>query len=390
MRLYLTSASCGIVAAIGLICVAGCGEPKPGEVTALFYPPAPDPPRLQFLLSFSDASEWVKPHSTFADFILGRKRAVQGEIKTPYGVAARNGKIYICDLAARCVHVIDIPNKTYSMLGKRGRLDKPVNITIDADGTKYVCDTVMRKVAVFDTQDQFVRYLGDPTRCNPIDLAIYGDELFVADVTGGEVEAWSREGKFLRLIARKGVGPGELRMPTNLEVGPRGRIFVSDTVASIVNVYNRQGKYVGSFGAPGDRPGFFARPKGIAIDPNGILFSADAQWEIVQIFDAEGRLLMFFGGAGPKPEGMGMPAGLAIDYTSIPVFASYVDKDFKPEYLLLVANQFGQHKIGVYAFGKSKTATYAPTTRRTATRPSTTRQGKARPLKQRTTSQPAS
>jgi hypothetical protein len=67
---------------------------------------------------------------------------------------------------------------------------------------------------------------------------------------------------------------------------------------------------------------------------------------------------------------MGVPAGIAIDRTSLPAFQKYVDKDFRAEYLLFVANQFGPNKIGVYAFGKSKTGDYAPPKRLPATRPS--------------------
>ena len=67
---------------------------------------------------------------------------------------------------------------------------------------------------------------------------------------------------------------------------------------------------------------------------------------------------------------MGMPAGLAIDATSLSAFRSYVDKDFIPEYLLFVANQFGKHKIGVYAFGRSTKADYTMPPRST-TRPAT-------------------
>lgn len=358
MRLRALSALCTTAALALCAFLAGCGgqgpQRKPG--VPIFYPPPPSPPRLQFLVSFSAAERWLGGPDQLRQFIVGEKRITRGVIRTPYGIAARNGRIYICDLGLHCVHVIDLVKKTYGLLGERGQLQNPVNITIDAAGTKYVCDTGKRRVAVFDAQDRFVRYLGDPGRAVPSDLALRGDELVVADVAGGEVEIWSRTGQLLHVIARKGKGPGQLRRPTNVAVGADGRIFVADTVSSVVNVYDRQGRFVRSIGGPGDRPGSFARPKGIAIDPQGRIFVADAQWEVVQAFSPQGRLLLFFGGAGPKPQGMGMPAGLAIDDTSLDAFRRFVADDFQPQYLLFVANQFGKHKIGVYAFGKSKTA----------------------------------
>ncbi|NIA06644.1 MAG: hypothetical protein GWP14_03245 [Actinobacteria bacterium] len=320
----------------------------------IFYPPSPDAPRLQFLVSFSDVASWLERGSPFADFVVGAKQEKRGSIKSPYGIAARDGRLYICDLGLRLIHVIDLPRKSYGVLGTPDQIRNPVNITIDADGTKYVCDTGKRMVAVFDAEDRFLRYLGDPQRCVPIDLAIFGDELFVVDIAGAKVEVWSKEGKFLRTIATKGRGPDQLRRPTNLAVDQRGHVFVTDTALAMVKEYSSEGQFIKTIGGPGNRPGYFARPKGIAIDPQGRLYVADAQWDIVQAFSSDGQLLIYFGGAGSKPEGMGLPAGLAIDATSLNVFRRFVSKDFEAEYLLFVVNQFGTNKIGVYAFGHRK------------------------------------
>ncbi len=364
MNRYRTALLPLIGLSVTMLLALGC-DGQGGAGPTVFYPQAPDPPRLQFLMSFSDPAQWARPRrSSFSDFIVGTEKGKQGMIRGPYGLAARDGKLYICDLGAHRVHVIDMINKTYKLLGKPGQIRNPVNITLGPDGTKYVCDTQLGRVLVYNAADKLVKTLGDPRTCIPSDLAIMGRELLVADIAGAELEVWDRDGKFLRIIAGKGKEPGQLSMPANIEIGPGDRIFVSDTMASIINVYSRTGKYIGSVGMPGDRPGYFARPKGIAIDDAGRIYVADAQWEIVQLFAPTGKLLMFFGGASGAVTGMGMPAGLVIDRSMMPVFQKYVDEDFEAEYLLFVANQFGEHKIGVYAFGQSKTADYSqPTTR---------------------------
>jgi hypothetical protein len=69
---------------------------------------------------------------------------------------------------------------------------------------------------------------------------------------------------------------------------------------------------------------------------------------------------------------MGSPTGLAIDATSLEHFRPYINKDFDAEYLLLLTNEFGKHKIGVYAFGNTKAAAERAASR-PATRPATTR-----------------
>ena len=340
------------LAALMLLTLGGCKAQKEQKMKVIFYPPPPDAPRLQFLTSFSSAKQWLKSRSSFADFIVGgKKEEDETAIKSPYGIAARDGKLYICDLGASRVHVIDIQNKSYKVLAPTEQTPNPVNITIDSDGTKYVCDTAKRRVVVYDADDQFVRDIGDPKRCVPIDLAIWDDKLFVADIAAAEVEVWTKDGSLIKTISSKGLGPSQLLQPTNLEVGQNGHVYVVDSKLAIVKEFDQDGKFVKSFGEPGDRPGFFARPKGIAIDPEGRLYVADAQWEVIQIFAPDGRLLLYFRGAEPGPTRMGLPAGVAIDKTSLPAFRHLVSENFEPEYLFLVANQFGVNKIGVYAFG---------------------------------------
>jgi len=336
---------------------ASAPEEVPEEREVVFYPPPPDAPRLQFLTSFSDAQRWVKNESSFADFVVGANEEpdVLGKMHGPYGVAVHNGKLYVCDIPLHCVHIYDMANETYSRLGQPDTFFGPVNITIADDGTKYICDTQKSQVLVFDADDRFVRAMGDPNRCAPIDLVVVGDNLYVCNIKQCKIEVWSRSsGELLRSFSSKGREPDQLRAPTNLEVGPDGNLYVVDSELSTVKVFSPEGNLLKLIGEPGDRPGYFARPKGIAIDPDGVMYVADAQWEIIQLFTIEGKTLLFFGGTAAGPEGMGLPAGLTLDRSSIDLYRSYMAPGFEPEYLLFVANQFGNNKIGVYAFGTMK------------------------------------
>lgn len=351
-----------LVAGVGLMIATACAPQNTAEpqtsAGAVFFPQPPAPPRLQFLTSFRDAAAFADPaKGTFAQWVVGQEKDTTSRTRldSPYGVAAHDGRLYICDVGIDCVHVIDLITKEYSRLDE-GAVRNPVNITIDADGTKYVCDTGAHRVLVFDAQDKYVTAFGDPTAWTPIDLAIAGDELMVADVTGGKIHVYSKtDHKFLRNIGKKGPGPDELTNPTNLDMGPDGKLYVTDTIQQMIKVYTPSGDFVGAIGGPGADIGHFARPKGIAIDPHGVIFVADSQWDVVQLFNPDGKLLMVFGEPGEKPYAMGLPAGLCIDATSLPQFRKYIAKSFDAEYLLLVVNQFGFNKIAVYAFGTDRT-----------------------------------
>ena len=321
-----------------------------------FVPEPPAPPRLQFLTSFSDARPWTrKAQTSFSQWVVGtdEKAGANTTFSSPYGIAARDGRIYICDVSLNCVHVIDTASNTYARLEAGDRIVNPVNLTIDDDGTRYLADTGAGQVLVFDAGDRFVRTIGNRDQWSPTDVAVRGDELYVTDMIGGKVEVVSKDGRFLRTISSKGAGPDQLTQPTNLAFGPDGRLYVTDTFLQIVKVFDPQGRFLATVGQPGANIGSFARPKGIAIDDQGTIYVADSQWDVVQIFNTQGQLLLVFGKPGEEPWAMGLPAGLAIDRTSISAFQKYLSPHFQAEYLLFVVNQFGKHKIAVYAYGRS-------------------------------------
>jgi DNA-binding beta-propeller fold protein YncE len=346
--------ACLVGSAIVAIAISGCGPAKEGPIGPVFYPPEPDPPRLQYLTTINSVEEWQRQDSAFTDFLVGRNKTDETEINGPYGVALRDGKLYICDLNVSRIHIIDFAGKRYSTLGTPDQVKRPANIVIDADGTKYVVDTSKKLVLVFDAQDKFVRELGNPEKCSPISVAVRGNELFVADALGGKVEVWTKDGQLKRTISSKGTGPAQLLHPSGIAFGAEGHLFVVDQELGTVKEFDVEGKYIKSIGSSGDRPGFFARPKGIAIDSHNLMYVADVQWDKIQLFSPEGQLLLFFGEPGVKAYGLVTPTGLAVDATSLDLFRKYAAPNFEPEYLLVVTNQFGENKIVFFAFGHPK------------------------------------
>lgn len=338
--------------------LAGCAAapPEPRKPEHSFYPPLPQPPRIQHLATYSGDRDFTSPDGQFAKFILGEEKNPRS-LQRPYGVAMFEGKLYVADSKAPGLAVFDLAQRRLTVVAGsgQGRMRRPINVTIDTDGTKYVTDTGRDQVLVFDRDDKFVVAFGGDGQFKPVDTAIADERLYVVDIKHHEVHVLDkRSGKTLFKFGKAGSAPGELFHPTNLAIGPQGDVFVVETGNFRVQRFTPQGQPVRTYGSVGTGPGKFARPKGIAFDRAGRMYVGDAAFQNVQVFDREGGLLMSFGSPGEGVEGqeLALPGGVAIDYDNVALFRPYADTKFALEHVILVASQFGPNKVDVFGFGK--------------------------------------
>ena len=327
----------------------------------VFYPPLPEAPRIQHLITLAGENDLAAPQDDFARFILGDEKKREARLVQPYGTAMDRGRLYVVDTGAAALVVFDFATRKLQVLPGTGsgRLKRPINIRIDAEGNRYVTDTGRDQIVVYDRADRFVRALGEPGQFRPVDLAIVGERLYVVDIQHHAVQVIDRTtGKFLAHFGKPGSGDGELFHPTNIAVAPNGDLLVVDTSNYRVQRFDANGKFVSAQGTVGTVPGSFARPKGIAIDPQGRMYVSDAAFENVQLFDASGHLLLDFGQPGEGREGLNLPTGVTVDRANIEWFRRYADQGFDIEYLIFVASQFGPNKIDVFGFGRRRDQSY--------------------------------
>jgi DNA-binding beta-propeller fold protein YncE len=350
----LTRASSALLALL----VVGCAAPARKKEAAVYFPPAPELPRVVFLTSYNGLKD-VEEQSAFNRFVVGEVQDVK--LDKPYGVAMFDGRIYVCD-TNNSVVVFDLKNKTFSNLkgaAGPGRLVQPTNVTIEPDGTKFVSDPARGQVVVFDRNDEYAGAFGEPGSWRPVDAVPFESRLYVADIQNGLIKVFDREsGQMIKTIGDKGQPSERIDRPTNLAFDREGYLYVTDIGRFQVVKFDRDGHFKSTFGRPGDNLGHFARPKGIAVDRQGRLFAVDASFNNVQIFNNDGRLLMFFGGPGEQAGNFVLPAKVTIDYDDIPYFKQYVEPSFEVEYLILVTSQFGNRMVNVLAYGKQKGKTY--------------------------------
>ncbi len=340
-----------ILAAIVLF---SCAAPEK-KIGTIFYPPLPQQPRLQFLVSINGEEDIGKESGALEEFLFGKTSSMK-RIARPYDIGAVKGKIYISDRTYKKILIIDLENKEFDDIKDKGMgaLTDPAGIWVTEDDVKYVTDMKRKRVVVFGRDNKFLRAYGKKGQFDkPLDVAVYRDRVYVCDVNRHAIIVLDKDtGKTIKEIGGSGTEEGKMHKPTHVIVDHEGNIYVNDNFNFRIQIFDPDGNYLKTFSFQGVTAGGFIRPKGIDVDRDGHLYVADTAFENVQIFDVNiTRLLFFFGGFGPGPGSMYMPSGIYIDYHNVEYFQKYADKDFKIKYLVYVGNMLGDNKLNVYGFG---------------------------------------
>jgi DNA-binding beta-propeller fold protein YncE len=335
----------------------GCAtKPKTPKIYT-YFPPPPDEPRIQFLTSFSSERGFTGS-SRFLNYVVGAEKTDVALAK-PYGIAIRDGKLYVCDSVPAVLDILDLGKGKLRYFGSagEGRMRLPINVAVDADGTRYVTDTTRGQVLIYSAKEEYLGAIGKKDEFKPVGVAIAGNRIYVTDLKNHNVGVYDKAKRELLFTIPREPGDEKSRLlsPTNIAIDRQGRIYVSDTGGFFIQIYDAEGKHLRMIGEQGLSPGNFALPKGIAVDREGRVFVVDAATQVIQLFDAEGRILMYFG--NPKLDGPGgtdLPAGIAVDYDHLKFFQRYAAPGFKVDYLIFVTNQYGDQKVSVYGFGHKK------------------------------------
>lgn len=339
---------------LGLLLLASCAASGPGDSGTVFYPPLPELPRLQFLTTINTEEDIGGSSSEFSSWLLGKQQA-RKIISKPFDIAHEKGKIYIVDTRFKAVVIIDLAERKFDYIKdtKAGPLRQPMGVFVTDNGYKYVADKQRGQIIVYNERNEFFRAYGTEGQFQPLDVAVDGDRIYVCDVAENEIEVLDREsGEVIDKIGETGPETGQFQWPTRLTLDAEGNLYVTDFLNFRVQKFDREGNFVKQIGELGTFPGAMPRPKGIAVDRDGYLYTVDAAFELVQIFDGEtAEVVLGFGKFGPEPGGNWLPAGVHIDYDNLEYFAGKVDRNFRPKYLVYVANQSGERKLNVYAFG---------------------------------------
>ena len=342
-----------------VILLGGCQAPTETQAdkpaTKIYYPDAPDMPRLQFLKSFSSTQDLGDPEDTVGGleaFLVGTEEADRDKIVKPYGITLYDGKLYVCDVGKKMINVLDLQNNTFTYLTKDRRLTNPINIFIDDNGYKYVTDPIAKAVFVLGQDDQLKAILGKELDIKPIDVAVRDNRCYVTDMNSNQVVVIdTATGEELLRIGSMDQELGAFGLIADVDLDGEENVYATDKGMAKVNIFDKNGLFKKTFGEPSDSVHGFGRPKGIAVDKKGRMWIVDTAAQVAKIYNPEGELLMYWGFPGYGPGNMNLPAAIIVDYDHVDLFSEYIAEGAQIEFLVLVSNQYGS-KINVYGFGK--------------------------------------
>jgi sugar lactone lactonase YvrE len=302
-------------------CAGSPGPVFPEPETEIVWPPPPLPARVRWvgeLRSSEDLGGTRGFFETIGDVFTGPPEpenlyGPRAVVLTPDG-----RRLWIADIGGRCLHRFDLEDRSYLKRNRAGEslILSPVDLCLGPDGSIFVCDS--EGVAIHRISDEdgaLVESLRIPDELGrPVAISWRETtgELFVVDVVAHDVKVLASDGSLLRILGRRGEGPGEFNFPVDI-ADDGTALWIVDSGNHRVQGIDADGSPRLAFGQVGDSPGDLALPKGVALDSDGHVYVVDARFENVQIFDPTGRLLLFFGGEGVAPGEFWLPSGIHID-----------------------------------------------------------------------------
>ncbi len=295
---------------------SGCASKKPAPLK-VYWPPPPAEPKMEWITTFSSEDNFPKTEGqVMAEQFLGKQTL--HFLQKPMGVAVDSkGLVYVSDLDANNIRVIDFVNKTMAMYSRKAQIGLPIGLAFDSKDMLYVAEAYGKQVLVFNSDHEVVRSIGAGEFGKPTFLAV--DEkrgrLYVSDVVKSEVFVFDlSSGEKLFSFGGRGGEKGKLYGPQGIAIDKDGNIFVAEQFNTRIQVFDGEGKHLYMFGRRGDKAFQFEGPRGLAFDSEGNLFVAEARKAALLVFQSDGTPLTAIGGGRTAHQlGFTLPTSVFID-----------------------------------------------------------------------------
>ncbi|MEW6456784.1 MAG: 6-bladed beta-propeller [Acidobacteriota bacterium] len=116
------------------------------------------------------------------------------------------------------------------------------------------------------------------------------DNIYVSDWRRNFILKFSYHGEFLKIIGRRGQGPGEFLNPLNICFDTKNNLIVYDSNNGRIQIFSPEGEYINSFKV-------FKTLSSIAASGQYLIYTSpkSVQGPLIEIYNAEGKMVDFFG-----------------------------------------------------------------------------------------------
>ena len=183
---------------------------------------------------------------------------------------------------------------------------------IGVNSKQQLVVTEYGKVTVFDREGKKIQTITSEKFSRPMGVAVDKDDnIYLSENINSSLLKFSKEGKLMKVVERKGTRPGEFKTLGMIKV-INDKLYVCDRDNDRVRILNTELEYVNSFGCHGDGDGQFNYPNDIAQDRAGNLYVTDSRNNRVQVFDCKSQFLSTFSKKGAASKQLNYPYGICV------------------------------------------------------------------------------
>lgn len=211
----------------------------------------------------------------------------------PVGITADDhGRVYVSDSSSHVVHIFaDYGRKYLQAIGEE-QLARPTGLALRPDSNELlVVDTLASNIVVFDTTEYGIRRIvgRDGTVADalhyPTSISVSADgSVYVTDSLNFRIQVLSPDLNFVSHFGEVGDGPGYFSRPKGVALDSDDHIYVVDALFDNVQIFDLTGNLLLTFGSPGHGVGELWLPNEIFIDARDRIYVSDAYNSRVQVF----------------------------------------------------------------------------------------------------------
>ena len=256
-----------------------------------------------YTISFQDVTDWFKPADMTVSVtnnyqtrvtaaygeitLIGGYGTAAGSFKSPRGLAAANGKLYVTDSGNNRVQVMDLATTNWTVYGGTaagtglGQFNQPYGLAVDTAGNIWVADSgnyrIQRRLASTGQWQAWGSQGAALGQFNvPYDLALDSTgSVYVADHHNSRIQKLTLPGTWSDFIPNGPPTPA-VRFPMGIELDGADRVFVSDYDAALtvhrVRMFSTAGVIITDVGTADTTKGGLQIPVGLTFGTNGHLF----------------------------------------------------------------------------------------------------------------------